>query len=108
MKQTHTKTPWAVIDFDNSPNCIVQKDNLVIADCCQFHYEKIQNKANARHIVKCVNSHDELVEACEEVLQAHIDLHLELADQENRSCGIRKVDYVIKAREALQKVKNYA
>lgn len=57
---THTATPWLYRDspyvFDSNKNCIA------ITDTDNASKERIE--ANAAFIVKAVNAHDELVEAC--------------------------------------------
>ena len=61
---THTKTPWK-LSAQIKPSVIVNCDNnnvIAITDYCTFSYE--QQKINAAFIVKAVNCHDELLEAC--------------------------------------------
>lgn len=57
MKPTHTPTPW------NEINWMIYKDNKPIVQClgeCKGADES-ECLANARHIVKCVNCHEELI-----------------------------------------------
>lgn len=63
---THTKGEWRV----------ELKKTWYFDSCAKFYWikadrpiaDRIFNKANAKRIVQCVNSHDELVEALEFVL----------------------------------------
>lgn len=51
----HTETPWS-----NAETMIFKGgENVILVDCSSV--------ANAEHIVRCVNSHDALVEALEEI-----------------------------------------
>ena len=63
---THTPTPW------NARGLAICKGNSLIAVMGQDDGIKFSEKtslANASHIVKCVNLHDELVKALELALQ---------------------------------------
>lgn len=62
----HTPTPWAVI----VDGYVDDLDGIAIADCaiCTNKRSYEEHKANAAHIVKCVNLHNELVEALERAL----------------------------------------
>ena len=66
MKTKRTPTPW---NNDLFPFAVDGKDGILIADCSDIacRNDEVQN-ANAEHIVRCVNSHDELVEACNHVI----------------------------------------
>ena len=73
----HSKGKWSNIESaTGEPNAraIVNEEGIYIADCyslgsdcCQAEPEETQ--ANAERIVKCVNNHDELVEALEGLLR---------------------------------------
>lgn len=52
---THTATPWSYQKVDEQ--YIIETPDL------KEYVGWAENKKNAQHIVKCVNSHDELVEA---------------------------------------------
>lgn len=59
MKQTHTKTPW-IHDSACEKICFYNGIRYEVI----FRPEEQSNfKDDVKHIVKCVNSHDELVEA---------------------------------------------
>lgn len=61
-KTQHTQTPWKVRQayLNGEPcNYTIHTGMTTIADCS---YDE-QGEANAAHIVKCVNHHDELVAA---------------------------------------------
>lgn len=61
-------TPW---HLEASQTSIIDSDGLFVADIVSTSGEK-QKRANAAHIVKCVNLHDELVMKVE-FLQTLID-----------------------------------
>lgn len=59
----HTDTPWQLFD---SSSVIAVDQHRAIAICSNVGgIDDQQSKANAAHIVRCVNSHDELVKALE-------------------------------------------
>jgi hypothetical protein len=70
LPPAHTTTPWKCEKYegdDADDNCkyIVMecKQSAIVAEipvCCGWE------EANAEHIVKCVNMHDELLDMCEE------------------------------------------
>lgn len=57
--QLHTKTPWYVNGY-----MIDGADDKRVADCDSGRPDPRVNAANAAYIVKCVNSHEALLEAC--------------------------------------------
>lgn len=60
---THTPTPWRLGEASNEYQSIVCDDN---ANGVTFWVANVDARANvAAHIVKCVNLHDELVDALE-------------------------------------------
>lgn len=66
MKTQHTPTPWIVTKGNLLDNFISEKNgSQTIAETRNLQGNA---KANAAHIVKCVNLHDELVEAFEHAL----------------------------------------
>lgn len=63
---THTPTPWKLDGFH-----IVDDNGAIIATCrTAYRYATQEEVSNAELIVKCVNSHDELLEACKGLLEA--------------------------------------
>jgi putative intracellular protease/amidase len=74
MKIKHTPAPWSVNKSDQC-SIMIHKEcgNGVIIKIADVEYDPSllpaddpnasSHKANAEHIVKCVNAHDELVEA---------------------------------------------
>jgi hypothetical protein len=54
-----TPTPWKA----RTNNSIEGSDSRLVAMPPSFARRKETSKANAEHIVKCVNAHDELVAA---------------------------------------------
>lgn len=62
----HTPTPWDASDRENYSLIFGKGFEKPIATCDSyskgFGPSKDERKANAAHIVKCVNMHDELVE----------------------------------------------
>lgn len=79
----HTPTPWVATSNESYwvivPEARGENDPYEIGDVCSsYPSSKDQGlqQANAAHIVKCVNLHDELVEAlreCNEALKLHAD-----------------------------------
>lgn len=72
-KTTHTPTPW-----EAESDSVWHEDFGRVALLAAPHHpdgEKIAS-ANAAHVVKCVNSHDALVEALEHVMAMHDDAYL--------------------------------
>lgn len=80
MTQKHTPTPWYINGFDLSQIISIQEGKdpdgrsyldgryqVPVANM-QFHAFMDQQEviANAKHIVKCVNAHDDLVAAASE------------------------------------------
>ena len=60
---THTPTPWRLGEASNEYQSIVCDDN---ANGVTYWVASVGAKANVgAHIIKCVNLHDELVEAFE-------------------------------------------
>lgn len=68
----HTPTPWIIRTLGK--DCFIEcpKEKLgkaygqeIMAD---DYFPELNKLADAQHIVKCVNSHDELVEACKTLL----------------------------------------
>ena len=57
----HTPTPWEKERPYMEPHIYLSGPNTQLIACLQDNWEN--NKANAKHIVHCVNLHDELVEA---------------------------------------------
>lgn len=85
MTDKHTPTPWNVSTWVEQPNNrtkpMVAAKGVTIAithpaPICQ----ESECEANARHIVKCVNYHDRLVEALRDMVNSY-DL-VELAECE--------------------------
>ena len=77
MSKEHTPTPWVARD-----EYIYDKDRNEIATTTTsgFHYST--DEANAAHIVKCVNMHDELVEALRLLLSSSSDYQTGVAEAE--------------------------
>jgi hypothetical protein len=70
----HTPTPWIATSdchYDAASYLIETQDGkLVIATCHEGDADEVLDcSANAAHIVKCVNSHDALVEALKGVIR---------------------------------------
>lgn len=53
----HTPTPWVHKDGE-----VYEENDFKIFDAYNSDFLYEEDKANAAHIVKCVNMHDELVE----------------------------------------------
>jgi len=65
----HTKTPWHTGGIGN--HIVFDSDGYAVANATVFHgkQEDGESAANADHIVKCVNSHDALVDAVKAALK---------------------------------------
>lgn len=71
QKPQHTPTPW-YSEVDTELVYILGTVNgkeEVICEAGSIGNEDLQAQANAAHIVKCVNLHDELVDAVEHLLK---------------------------------------
>lgn len=72
----HTPTPWHVAQIDSRVIvCTVADDGEPLATVCTIgaafgEFAQQRKTANAAHIVKCVNEHDELVAALRLILEA--------------------------------------
>lgn len=77
----HTPTPWNAEHNDHYwtivPESRSENDPYQIGDVCSSYPGEMNQglqQANARHIVKCVNMHDELVEALKNIIaRSHND-----------------------------------
>jgi hypothetical protein len=71
MTQKHTPAPWVLrestVDVYDGYMLIVGDFGIIAK--IGGNREKSEIKANAEHIVKCVNMHDELVDALEDLVQ---------------------------------------
>lgn len=76
-QRQHTKKPW---HNSNSTSSIIFKDTVRIVDCDTI--------SNATHIVHCVNSHEQLIEALKGLL--------------DNLCNDNIEEFEIKAREVLE------
>jgi len=76
----HTPTPWTTL-FDGDEVQIGDSSGNFVAMTlpCESSGATERDYANAAHIVKCVNAHDELVRVVEAALS-----HVELDDTESR------------------------
>ena len=94
----HTPTPWQVNDQRKSgwmDNSIYITGNHNLA---KLYDDYKQAEANAAHIVKCVNLHDELVTALEKIA-LDLDGKIQAADIEDLSFALNTAkDAIAKAR----------
>jgi len=65
----HTPTPWLVNVWTTGRRTIETDNRLVIAEIHQTHKDK-ERTANAEFIVRACNCHDELLEACQYLVDA--------------------------------------
>jgi hypothetical protein len=74
----HTPTPWKVCRHSDNGELVVRSksDQGIVANCQCDSYSldnqaglEQECKANAEHIVKCVNMHDELVDALKAMVE---------------------------------------
>ena len=68
MKTTHTATPWELSTIENEVALTGRNGIETICD-----YDIILGKANAKHIVKCVNAHDALTDAVNKAIAMTLD-----------------------------------
>lgn len=80
-KQAHTPTPWTCEDLHNI--CIINGKQ-------PFETQM----ANARYIVRCVNSHEELLEVCKALVRIAEQCKTKV---ENPEPIIRRIDQAQKA-----------
>ena len=76
----HTPKPWVIGKTRANDNQIeivwesgtkfYNKKTVVCSVSPLSHYTQGNQEANAKHIVKCVNSHDALIEACKGAMGA--------------------------------------
>lgn len=74
---SYTKGKWVIVG--NEIRVLTQKNYFSIAKVLS-PVESCPTKANADRIVKCVNSHDKLLEVCRKTLQNLILRHGEKCD----------------------------
>ena len=76
-KEKHTKTPWKVFYAKSNDDLIIgvgeETGEGIIASNGSFWGTDSEAKSNAEHVVKCVNAHDELLEALEDAFKAWSD-----------------------------------
>jgi hypothetical protein len=82
MKTAHTPTPWYLTEEKEGQ--IESDKGYLIAQVYQNKNPKYkeEDEANAKHIVKCVNMHDELIKALYDA-QSYLEKCVELAGQES-------------------------
>lgn len=75
MKNSHTPTPWSAYQSDSGSWVIENEKDRKNRAVCEtinvgvFRRPPYVQKADAAHIVKCVNAHEELLAACKALLQ---------------------------------------
>ena len=109
MTNQHTPTPWGVtdgVDTVRGSKAIIDEGGVYIGqlfaegeDSNQTTVEKC--RANAEFIVTCVNSHDELIEACKVSLARLLALDEKL----NNTNSGRRLDAINKLQQALAKAR---
>lgn len=109
MKQQHTPTPWRISEVfgRGHKNHIAGADDYQVSDCESYKKSLIEQEANAAFIVKCVNAHDELVEALRDVTMQFEHYRRETADGRRPSNEVTNMSsaYILKANKAIAKVK---
>jgi hypothetical protein len=70
MKELATPRPWHL----TNAGVTVKANDVYICDCNSAWVEVEENLANAELIVKCVNTHDQLVEALEIISKIAYDV----------------------------------
>jgi len=92
MTKEHTPTPWKIIDYVNAisePSVRIEGANGDTVADDEPYYPQPITPENAAHIVKCVNMHDELVEALKKcgMLLEHGGFDLEFIDSALKKAG---------------------
>lgn len=64
----HTPTPWKTNTAIHPDDQVFSADGAIVADCKWTKHNPDIRSANAEHIVRCVNAHDDLAAALEELL----------------------------------------
>lgn len=77
MKADHTPLPWAIYDYGGQipryPKNIIEAptgESIAIIEGGWPQCTQAENEANARFIVKAVNSHDALIEALQRLIDS--------------------------------------
>lgn len=68
---SHTPTPWIADDSDEA-NIMIRRASWCLdqgGDICAIYHFGELGKANAAHIVRCVNAHDDLVAALKDCIR---------------------------------------
>ena len=72
-RMKHTPIPWKTV----GETLVYGQDNYCIAATMSDHWvsnrDIDESLANTQHIVRCVNSHDELIDALETILDLSYD-----------------------------------
>lgn len=106
----HTPGPWKVDQYLGSRDWIICKDagnRGQGIDIARTVAATGKEKANAQHIVKCVNNHDRLVEALREVTgELHDEINAKYSEQDlqyprMQRAMSRDMDSIVKARALL-------
>lgn len=102
MKLTHTPTPWYLTEEREGQ--IESDKGYIIAQVYQNSKKDYHkgDEANALHIVKCVNSHNELIEALKWALD-YIELTIKLDGAESVDGESTQITHD-KIKQALAKV----
>ena len=66
-KTMHSPTPWKIADWSPGDDIVQAGSGAKIAAIRSTGWPSAETKANAAHIVKCVNQHDILAEALDRV-----------------------------------------
>lgn len=68
----HTPTPWKIENWHGDTQIIGPEGSLICIDTT--YYPVAPSEEDMAHIVKCVNMHDELVEALKDIIdRSHND-----------------------------------
>lgn len=91
MESKHTKGKWTANNFMSEASiwCADQKKGIAKLRYNHFEYDQEEVMANAAHIVKCVNAHDELVSMLTEIRNnIRFDIHIPQASTDARISAI--------------------
>lgn len=96
----HTPTPWKLETFDNGDDAIVSipANEIILWTYSNKKYCRPMCERDAQHIVKCVNSHDILVNVAKAFVST-LEILEEIGHKSDQQMRVKEW-----AKEALEKV----
>jgi len=102
--RSHTPTPWKHVSVKGGWDGVADADGSIVCNL------SLNVPENASHIVKCVNAHDDLVEAANAAIAYDAAIQARAADNaetgswvESDTLDVLYLDWHTKARAALAK-----